>query len=178
MPITQRARWCSTSWRWLPWLVPYYRGEAAFLQHSVSVFSDVTAPCCFSVSHPDKVFFPPPHWSLSQSLREEQDIGPELQQIYEVQLRFFVLCSLNKSMFPHNCSFQLVNNGPSAFSQATLEVRCPLRAQGHPLLYPVEVVTTGPLSCSSKNLNTMKLKVRTLTHVCEAGTACRDASAS
>uniref|UniRef100_A0A674PAU8 Integrin subunit alpha 5 n=1 Tax=Takifugu rubripes TaxID=31033 RepID=A0A674PAU8_TAKRU len=74
------------------------------------------------VSHPDKLFFPPPNWSLSQSLREEQDIGPELQQIYE-----------------------LVNNGPSAFSQATLEVRCPLRAQGHPLLYPVEVVTEGPL---------------------------------
>ncbi|XP_003973819.2 integrin alpha-5-like [Takifugu rubripes] len=89
------------------------------------------------VSHPDKLFFPPPNWSLSQSLREEQDIGPELQQIYE-----------------------LVNNGPSAFSQATLEVRCPLRAQGHPLLYPVEVVTEGPLSCSSKHLNTLKLKLR------------------
>lgn len=61
-----------------------------------------------------------------------------------------------------------MNNGPSAFSQATLEVRCPLRAQGHPLLYPVEVVTKGPLSCSSKNLNTMKLKVRTLRRASEA----------
>lgn len=79
-------------------------------------------------------------------------------------------------MYPLNCSFQLVNNGPSAFSQATLEVRCPLRAQGHPLLYPVEVVTEGPLSCSSKNLNTMKLKVRRLTHASEAGMACRDTS--
>lgn len=45
----------------------------------------VTGPSCLSVSHPDKLFFPPPNWSLSQSLREEQDIGPELQQIYEVQ---------------------------------------------------------------------------------------------
>lgn len=65
---------------------------------------------------------------------------------------------------PHGCPSQLVNNGPSAFSQATLEVRCPLRAQGQPLLYPLEVVTEGPLSCSSKHLNTMKLKVRTLAH--------------
>lgn len=45
----------------------------------------VTGPSCLSVSHPDKLFFPPPNWSLSQSLREEQDVGPELQQIYEVQ---------------------------------------------------------------------------------------------
>lgn len=65
-----------------------------------------------------------------------------------------------------------MNNGPSTFSQATLEVRCPLRAQGHPLLYPVEVVTEGPLSCSSKNLNTLKVKVR----ASEAGVACGDTS--
>uniref|UniRef100_H2RJQ9 Integrin subunit alpha 5 n=1 Tax=Takifugu rubripes TaxID=31033 RepID=H2RJQ9_TAKRU len=120
------------------------RGEAAFPKHHLIIVAVVTGPSCLSVSHPDKLFFPPPNWSLSQSLREEQDIGPELQQIYE-----------------------LVNNGPSAFSQATLEVRCPLRAQGHPLLYPVEVVTEGPLSCSSKHLNTLKLKVRTLRRASE-----------
>lgn len=67
-----------------------------------------------------------------------------------------------------------MNNGPSAFSQATLEVRCPLRAQGHPLLYPVEVVTEGPLSCSSKHLNTLKLKVRTLRRASEIWSVCRD----
>uniref|UniRef100_A0AAQ4NXB6 Integrin alpha-2 domain-containing protein n=1 Tax=Gasterosteus aculeatus aculeatus TaxID=481459 RepID=A0AAQ4NXB6_GASAC len=90
-----------------------------------------------SVSRPDKVVFPPPNWSVSQSLREERDIGPELQQVYE-----------------------LVNNGPSVVSQSTLVVRCPLRAQGHELLYPVEVVTEGPLSCSSKHtFNALKLKV-------------------
>uniref|UniRef100_A0AAQ4QXV8 Integrin alpha-2 domain-containing protein n=1 Tax=Gasterosteus aculeatus aculeatus TaxID=481459 RepID=A0AAQ4QXV8_GASAC len=89
------------------------------------------------VSRPDKVVFPPPNWSVSQSLREERDIGPELQQVYE-----------------------LVNNGPSVVSQSTLVVRCPLRAQGHELLYPVEVVTEGPLSCSSKHtFNALKLKV-------------------
>lgn len=183
MQITQRARrWC-TSWRWRPWLVPYYRGEAAFPKHHRSIVSVVTGPSCFSVSHPDKLFFPPPNWSLSQSLREEQDIGPELQQIYEVVWIFVVAAGRsvcrwrsNKSIFPHNHFFQLVNNGPSAFSQATLEVRCPLRAQGHPLLYPVEVITKGPISCSSKNLNAMKLKVRTPRHASEAGKACRDAS--
>lgn len=62
------------------------------------------------------------------------------------------------------CLFQLVNNGPSVVSQSTLQVRCPLRAHGHELLYPVEVVTEGPLSCSSKHtFNALKLKVRTHT---------------
>ncbi|XP_026161675.1 integrin alpha-5-like [Mastacembelus armatus] len=90
------------------------------------------------VSRPDKVIFPPPNWTVHQSLSEEQDIGPELQQVYE-----------------------LVNNGPSVVSQSTLEVRCPLRAHGHELLYPVEVVTEGPLSCSSKTtFNVLKLKLR------------------
>lgn len=42
--------------------------------------------CVFcSVSRPDKVIFPPPNWTVHQSLSEEQDIGPELQQVYEVQ---------------------------------------------------------------------------------------------
>uniref|UniRef100_A0A3P8VC62 Integrin subunit alpha 5 n=1 Tax=Cynoglossus semilaevis TaxID=244447 RepID=A0A3P8VC62_CYNSE len=89
------------------------------------------------VSRPDKVIFPPPNWTVIQSLREEQDIGPEVQWVYE-----------------------LVNNGPSVVSQSTLEVRCPLRAHGHELLYPVEIITEGPLSCSSKTtVNALKLKV-------------------
>ncbi|XP_032368904.1 integrin alpha-5 [Etheostoma spectabile] len=89
------------------------------------------------VSRPDKVIFPPPNWGISQSLRDERDIGPELQQVYE-----------------------LVNNGPSDVSQSTLEVRCPLRAHGHELLYPVEAITEGPISCSSKHtFNALKLKL-------------------
>lgn len=90
------------------------------------------------VSRPDKIIFPPPNWIVSQTLTEEQDIGPELQQVYE-----------------------LVNNGPSVISQSTLEVRCPLRAHSHGLLYPVELVTEGPLSCSSRHtFNAMKLKLQ------------------
>uniref|UniRef100_A0A3Q1C9D7 Integrin alpha-2 domain-containing protein n=1 Tax=Amphiprion ocellaris TaxID=80972 RepID=A0A3Q1C9D7_AMPOC len=91
------------------------------------------------VSRPDKVIFPPPNWTVRQSLVEEQDVGPELQQVYE-----------------------LVNNGPSLVSQSTLEVKCPLKAHGYELLYPLEILTEGPLSCSSKTtFNALKLKVKT-----------------
>uniref|UniRef100_A0A8C7GQ70 Integrin subunit alpha 5 n=1 Tax=Oncorhynchus kisutch TaxID=8019 RepID=A0A8C7GQ70_ONCKI len=94
--------------------------------------------CPTVVSRPDKLLFPPPNWRMSHSLQEEQDIGSEIQHVYE-----------------------LVNNGPSMISQSVLELRCPLRAQGHDLLYPVEVITQGPLNCSSNHtLNALKLKVR------------------
>ncbi|XP_051272173.1 integrin alpha-5 [Dicentrarchus labrax] len=104
--------------------------EVVLYELEVAAMADVILQ---GVSRPDKVIFPPPNWSFSKSLREEQDIGPELQQVYE-----------------------LVNNGPSVVSQSTLEVRCPLRAQDHELLHPVEVLTEGPLSCSSKH--TFKLQ--------------------
>lgn len=129
---------------------------------------------CCSVSRPDKVIFPPPNWSISQSLREEQDIGPELQQVYEVRqpftiplyMRFYASVS-GACIFKSISLFQLVNNGPSLVSQSTLDVQCPLMAHGHQLLYPVQVVTEGPLSCSSKHtFNALKLKVssHTQTH--------------
>lgn len=98
MQITPRVRWCCTSCRWLPWLGPSYKGEAACPKCSVSTFSVVTGFSCFSVSHPDQLLFPPPNWSLSQSLREEQDIGPELQQIYEVQFGCLELLSEEASV--------------------------------------------------------------------------------
>uniref|UniRef100_A0A8C5GIL2 Integrin alpha-5-like n=1 Tax=Gouania willdenowi TaxID=441366 RepID=A0A8C5GIL2_GOUWI len=91
------------------------------------------------VSRPDKFIFPPPNWKVHHSLGQEQDVGPELQHVHE-----------------------LVNNGPSVLSHSTFEVKCPLKAHGQELLYPVEVVTQGPISCSSKTtLNALKLKVKT-----------------
>lgn len=109
--------------------------EVELFELQVAAVADVILQ---GVSRPDKVIFPSPNWSVSQSLREELDIGPELQHVYE-----------------------LVNNGPSVVSQTTLEVRCPLRAHGHELLYPVEVVSEGPLSCASKHtLNALKLKLQ------------------
>uniref|UniRef100_A0A674EJT0 Integrin subunit alpha 5 n=1 Tax=Salmo trutta TaxID=8032 RepID=A0A674EJT0_SALTR len=77
--------------------------------------------------------------------------------------------SLSLSLLLSFSLCKLVNNGPSMISQSVLELRCPLRAQGHDLLYPVEVITQGPLNCSSNHtLNALKLKVRntlTCTHV-------------
>uniref|UniRef100_A0A8C7UYM0 Integrin alpha-2 domain-containing protein n=1 Tax=Oncorhynchus mykiss TaxID=8022 RepID=A0A8C7UYM0_ONCMY len=91
----------------------------------VAVVADVVLQ---GVSRPDKLLFPPPNWRMSHSLQEGQDIGSEIQHVYE-----------------------LVNNGPSMISQSVLELRCPLRAQGHELLYPVEIITQGPLNCSSNH---------------------------
>uniref|UniRef100_A0A7N8WKN7 Integrin alpha-5-like n=1 Tax=Mastacembelus armatus TaxID=205130 RepID=A0A7N8WKN7_9TELE len=131
-------------WAGLRFTVPRLKDTHNTVQFDVIILisvarANVNSKVCVcvscSVSRPDKVIFPPPNWTVHQSLSEEQDIGPELQQVYE-----------------------LVNNGPSVVSQSTLEVRCPLRAHGHELLYPVEVVTEGPLSCSSK----------TTFNVCEA----------
>ncbi|XP_021466280.2 integrin alpha-5 [Oncorhynchus mykiss] len=101
----------------------------------VAVVADVILQ---GVSRPDKLLFPPPNWRMSHSLQEEQDVGPEIQHVYE-----------------------LVNNGPSMISQSVLELRCPLKSQGHDLLYPLEVITQGPLDCSSNHtLNALKLKLQ------------------
>ncbi|KAM3878043.1 integrin alpha-5-like [Diretmus argenteus] len=110
------------------------QSEVVLYELEVAVVADVILQ---GVSRPDKILLPPPGWRASQSLREEQDVGPEVQHVYE-----------------------LVNNGPSMVSQAVLELRCPLRANGHQLVYPVEVITQGPLSCSSNHtFNALKLKL-------------------
>uniref|UniRef100_A0A3B4APH2 Uncharacterized protein n=1 Tax=Periophthalmus magnuspinnatus TaxID=409849 RepID=A0A3B4APH2_9GOBI len=107
--------------------------EVVVYEVEVAALADVLLQ---GVTRPDKVLFPPPSWRMSQGLREEQDVGPELQHVFE-----------------------LVNNGPSVISLSSLEVRCPLRAQGHGLLYPVELATEGPLTCSSQHtFNALKLK--------------------
>uniref|UniRef100_A0A665W0V8 Integrin, alpha 5 (fibronectin receptor, alpha polypeptide) n=1 Tax=Echeneis naucrates TaxID=173247 RepID=A0A665W0V8_ECHNA len=92
------------------------------------------------VSRPDKVFFPPVNWKLTKNHEVEQDVGPAVEHIYE-----------------------LVNNGPSRISHTLLELRCPLSFQGHPLLYPLEFSTEGPINCTSdKNMNHLRLKVSDL----------------
>ncbi|KAL0977867.1 hypothetical protein UPYG_G00162380 [Umbra pygmaea] len=90
------------------------------------------------ISRPDKLLFPPLNWKTQHGLQEEQDVGPDVQHVYE-----------------------LVNNGPSVISHSVLELRCPLKGQGHDLLYPLEVITQGPLNCSSNHtLNALKLKLQ------------------
>uniref|UniRef100_A0AAQ5Z2Z8 Integrin alpha-2 domain-containing protein n=1 Tax=Amphiprion ocellaris TaxID=80972 RepID=A0AAQ5Z2Z8_AMPOC len=54
------------------------------------------------VSRPDKVIFPPPNWTVRQSLVEEQDVGPELQQVYEVNSYSYYSPILASGVFEEN----------------------------------------------------------------------------
>uniref|UniRef100_A0A674GPV2 Integrin subunit alpha 5 n=1 Tax=Taeniopygia guttata TaxID=59729 RepID=A0A674GPV2_TAEGU len=63
------------------------------------------------VSRPDVVTVPEGGWGPDPPQRL-QDLGPPVEHVYEV-----------------------VNEGPSAISQGTLELSCPLGHRGHPLLY-------------------------------------------
>ncbi|XP_036389237.1 integrin alpha-5 [Megalops cyprinoides] len=101
----------------------------------VAVVADVILQ---GVSRPDKVIFPPSNWKATKSKQVEQDIGPAVEHIYE-----------------------LVNNGPSMISHSLLELRCPKMIQGHELMYPLEVITEGPLNCSTnRTINPRNLKLQ------------------
>lgn len=90
------------------------------------------------VSRPDKVFFPLPKWRTTKNLAMEQELGPQVQHIYE-----------------------LVNNGPSRISHTLLQLKCPMRLQGQRFLYPLEVTTEGPVNCTTHNIvNPMNLKLQ------------------
>lgn len=181
MRITLRVNGRLISWMWLWWPASFCRGEAHYPYYAILL----SVPClcrpllCVScsVSRPDKMVFPPSNWTVHQSLMEEQDIGPELHQVFEARTQLG-WSRMTVNSWPCCCCghllkqetwyqtelfcFQLVNNGPSAVSHSTLEVRCPLRTPGHELLYPVEMVSEGPLTCFSKPaFNALKLKVRT-----------------
>ncbi|KAM8794088.1 integrin alpha-5 [Eudromia elegans] len=62
--------------------------------------------------------------TLPAGTRHQEDVGPEVEHVYEV-----------------------VNEGPSAITQGTLELRCPLSHRGRPLL----LVTghSGPPNCTA-----------------------------
>uniref|UniRef100_A0A8B9H9B5 Integrin, alpha 5 (fibronectin receptor, alpha polypeptide) n=1 Tax=Astyanax mexicanus TaxID=7994 RepID=A0A8B9H9B5_ASTMX len=58
-------------------------------------------------------------------------------------------------------ALQLVNNGPSRISHTLLQLKCPMRLQGHRFLYPLEVTTQGPVNCTTHNIvNPMNLKLQ------------------
>uniref|UniRef100_A0A8C5FBH8 Integrin alpha-5-like n=1 Tax=Gadus morhua TaxID=8049 RepID=A0A8C5FBH8_GADMO len=83
-------------------------------------------------------------------------------------------CTFIMSIEPKPGTRLSLGQGPPlwfSISQTSLEVSCPLRAQGHGLLYPLELQAEGPIRCSSnQTLNALKLKVRhharTHTHAC------------
>ncbi|XP_043969640.1 integrin alpha-5 [Gambusia affinis] len=111
------------------------QSEVVYYNPEVVVQADVILQ---GVSRPDKVFFPPANWKVPKSYGVEQDVGPAVEHIYE-----------------------LVNNGPSRISDTLLELHCPLRIQGHDLLYPLEFYTEGPINCTAdKNLNHRNLKLQ------------------
>uniref|UniRef100_A0A8U7NB21 Integrin subunit alpha 5 n=1 Tax=Corvus moneduloides TaxID=1196302 RepID=A0A8U7NB21_CORMO len=86
------------------------------------------------VSRPDVVTIPEGGWGPDPPQRL-QDLGPPVEHVYEV-----------------------VNEGPSAISQGTLELSCPLGHRGHPLLY----VTghSGLPNCSASHpLDPLRLAV-------------------
>ncbi|XP_063065120.1 integrin alpha-5 [Engraulis encrasicolus] len=90
------------------------------------------------VSRPDKIYFPPTAWKVTKKLEVEEDVGPEVSHVYE-----------------------LVNNGPSRISHTALKLHCPMRLQTHQFMYPLEVITEGPLNCTTNrtvNPNHLKLQ--------------------
>ncbi|XP_062482653.1 integrin alpha-5-like, partial [Pezoporus occidentalis] len=78
------------------------------------------------VSRPDVVTVPEGGWPPERPPQRLQDLGPPVEHVYEV-----------------------VNEGPSSISQGSLELRCPLRYRGLPLL--LVTAHSGPPNCSSSH---------------------------
>ncbi|KAF4078703.1 hypothetical protein AMELA_G00201990 [Ameiurus melas] len=90
------------------------------------------------VSRPDKVFFPPPNWKMTKNVAVEQEIGPPVEHIYE-----------------------LVNNGPSHISHTLLQLKCPMKLHVQRFMYPLEIITEGPVNCTTYNVvNPMNIKLQ------------------
>ncbi|XP_075758191.1 integrin alpha-5 isoform X1 [Pelodiscus sinensis] len=86
------------------------------------------------VSKPESVSFPISGWKLGRKPVKEQDVGPEVQHVYE-----------------------LVNEGPSAISHGVLELSCPMSFQGKPVMYVTRY--SVPANCSSQPVNPLKLQL-------------------
>ncbi|MBN3297644.1 ITA5 protein, partial [Amia calva] len=111
------------------------RSEVMAYKLDVAVRADVILQ---GVSHPDKILFPLANWKSTKQPVTEQDVGPEVKHVYE-----------------------LLNYGPSLISHTLLELHCPMKIQNHQLMYPVEVVTQGPLNCTTNTtINTLQLKLQ------------------
>uniref|UniRef100_A0A671S3J8 Integrin alpha-5-like n=1 Tax=Sinocyclocheilus anshuiensis TaxID=1608454 RepID=A0A671S3J8_9TELE len=134
-------------WAGLRFTVPRLKDTHKFVQFDLQISLPVPSLFHFpvslylsfySVSRPDKVFFPPPNWKLTKNVMVEQDVGPSVQHTYE-----------------------LVNNGPSRISHTLLQLKCPMRLQSNRFIYPLEVTTEGPVNCTTHNIvNPQNLKVR------------------
>uniref|UniRef100_A0A671S2K0 Integrin alpha-5-like n=1 Tax=Sinocyclocheilus anshuiensis TaxID=1608454 RepID=A0A671S2K0_9TELE len=134
-------------WAGLRFTVPRLKDTHKFVQFDLQISLPVPSLFHFpvslylsfySVSRPDKVFFPPPNWKLTKNVMVEQDVGPSVQHTYE-----------------------LVNNGPSRISHTLLQLKCPMRLQSNRFIYPLEVTTEGPVNCTTHNIvNPQNLKLQ------------------
>uniref|UniRef100_A0A8B9KDS1 Integrin, alpha 8 n=1 Tax=Astyanax mexicanus TaxID=7994 RepID=A0A8B9KDS1_ASTMX len=92
------------------------------------------------VSLPAQVVLPFPRWEPKEKPVREDDIGPQVQHIYELH-----------------------NKGPSSLSGTVLEVGWPSRHREEHLLYAMQIITDGPIRCHANGtLNPMELETSTL----------------
>uniref|UniRef100_A0A9J8D6Z0 Integrin subunit alpha 8 n=1 Tax=Cyprinus carpio carpio TaxID=630221 RepID=A0A9J8D6Z0_CYPCA len=92
------------------------------------------------VSHPAQVVLPFPRWEPKEKPVREDEVGPQVQHIYELH-----------------------NKGPSSISRTVLEVGWPSRFREEHLLYVLQIITDGPVHCSvNGSLNPLKLETSTL----------------
>ncbi|KAI2655191.1 Integrin alpha-8 [Labeo rohita] len=104
------------------------------------------------VSHPAQVVLPFPRWEPKEKPVREDDVGPQVQHIYEVRIEQ-----------TQNKTFMLHNKGPSSISRTLLEVGWPSRYREEHLLYALQIITDGPVHCSvNGSINPLKLETSTL----------------
>ncbi|XP_029442704.1 integrin alpha-V-like [Rhinatrema bivittatum] len=90
-------------------------------------------------STPNEVFLPIANWQPKENPVTEEDIGPLVQLVYELQ-----------------------NNGPSGFSKAILNIEWPYKYNNNTLLYIIQYEIDGPMNCSSDMaINTLNIKMST-----------------
>uniref|UniRef100_A0A8C8RU32 Integrin subunit alpha 5 n=1 Tax=Pelusios castaneus TaxID=367368 RepID=A0A8C8RU32_9SAUR len=87
------------------------------------------------VSKPEAVSFPVSGWKSVTKPVKEQDVGPEVQHVYE-----------------------LVNEGPSTISHGVLDLSCPMSFQKKPVIYVTRYVV--PANCTLNHpVNSLQLQV-------------------
>uniref|UniRef100_A0A674MIR2 Integrin, alpha V n=1 Tax=Takifugu rubripes TaxID=31033 RepID=A0A674MIR2_TAKRU len=88
-------------------------------------------------SSPGQVFLPIANWKTKEPPVVGDDIGPQIVHVYE-----------------------LLNNGPSTFSKAALEVEWPHQFRNGSLLYITSYETEGPINCTTDvEINPLRVSV-------------------
>uniref|UniRef100_A0AAX7SG79 Integrin alpha-2 domain-containing protein n=1 Tax=Astatotilapia calliptera TaxID=8154 RepID=A0AAX7SG79_ASTCA len=88
--------------------------------------SHCSLKCVSRSSSPGQVFIPIANWKPRDPPVFGDDIGPQIVHVYE-----------------------LLNNGPSTFSKAALEVKWPYQFRNSSLLYITSYDTEGPINCTT-----------------------------